>query len=488
MRIIFRTGILLLWSAVMVALYQRVAPGDLDVPELGEDLPAEATESWHGVYSQGRKIGWAVRRRIPRDDGFDLESRAALGLKMLGAHRQVRTRVTAHTDRRLRLERFEFRVSSGPLTFDARGTASGDVLELELSSQPDRRLRIPLSAPIVLPEMLHELLAATPLEPGRKFRFAMFDPMGGEPTPVELTVGERTTVELDGKTEDAFEVTQRFRGTELRLWISPEGEPLREEGPLGLTLVREDRATARKVDFDSDGTLDVTVAAAIPVDGEIPSPRELRELRLRIRGVPDDRPLSFPPRQTLEDGVLRIRIEAAPRSAPTLPVRDPRFAPDLVSTPFLQSDDERIRSLSAEILGEERDGAHAARRLLDWVYAEIAKVPMVSVPNALDVLDSRQGDCNEHAVLYAALARAAGLPARIVAGTVYATAGEAPQAGFYYHAWVEVWLGEWVAVDPALGQLPADPTHVKILEGGPETHGGLLGLIGRLAVEVEGFA
>jgi len=94
------------------------------------------------------------------------------------------------------------------------------------------------------------------------------------------------------------------------------------------------------------------------------------------------------------------------------------------------------------------------------------------------VLASRRGDCNEHAVLLAALARAAGIPARIIAGAVYAN------DGFYYHAWNELWLGAWVSADAVFDQLPADATHVKLIEGGLEQQMALMGIIGQLAFAV----
>src|SRR2546430_8966554 len=37
---------------------------------------------------------------------------------------------------------------------------------------------------------------------------------------------------------------------------------------------------------------------------------------------------------------------------------------------------------------------------------------------------------------------------------------------FYYHAWPEVWLRDWVAVDPTLDQFPADATHLRFVVGG----------------------
>jgi transglutaminase-like putative cysteine protease len=66
--------------------------------------------------------------------------------------------------------------------------------------------------------------------------------------------------------------------------------------------------------------------------------------------------------------------------------------------------------------------------------------------------------------------------------------GEGDTAGaFYYHAWNEVWIGQWAAVDATFGQFPADATHVKFLEGGPETHARLLGVVGRVKLSVESF-
>ena len=95
------------------------------------------------------------------------------------------------------------------------------------------------------------------------------------------------------------------------------------------------------------------------------------------------------------------------------------------------------------------------------------------------MLEARQGDCNEHTVLYVALARALGLPARTAVGLV------SIEGRFYYHAWPEVWLGnDWVAVDPTLGQYPADATHLRFLLGGLARQLELVRLIGRLELEV----
>jgi hypothetical protein len=81
-------------------------------------------------------------------------------------------------------------------------------------------------------------------------------------------------------------------------------------------------------------------------------------------------------------------------------------------------------------------------------------------------------------VLFNAMARAVGIPAKTVVGVVYL------RGAFYYHAWSEVWLGEWISVDPVLNQFPADVTHVKFLEGEIDRQLDILELIGKLRIQV----
>ncbi|MEE8481443.1 MAG: transglutaminase-like domain-containing protein, partial [Desulfobacterales bacterium] len=97
---------------------------------------------------------------------------------------------------------------------------------------------------------------------------------------------------------------------------------------------------------------------------------------------------------------------------------------------------------------------------------------------ALDTLKNLMGDCNEHAVLMAALARAAGIPAQIEAGLVYV------KGRFYYHAWNVLYLGEWITVDSLMGQMPADVTHIRFVRGEPNKQIDLIGVIGKVKLEI----
>jgi transglutaminase-like putative cysteine protease len=112
-----------------------------------------------------------------------------------------------------------------------------------------------------------------------------------------------------------------------------------------------------------------------------------------------------------------------------------------------------------------------------WVNEKIQKRPVLSVPNALETLQHKVGDCNEHAVLLAALARASGIPAQVEAGLVY------QRGRFYYHAWNVLYLGAWITADSVMGQLPADVTHIRFVRG-TEQQIDLVRMIGRVRLEI----
>ena len=134
-----------------------------------------------------------------------------------------------------------------------------------------------------------------------------------------------------------------------------------------------------------------------------------------------------------------------------------------------------------EIVGPGDPDGVKADKLVAWVYKNLEKRPVLSVPNALETMENRIGDCNEHAVLLTAFARAAGIPAEVEVGVVYM------RGRFFYHAWNVLYLrdwGGWVTADAVLRQMPADVTHLRFVRGEADRQLDLVGLIGRLKLEI----
>ncbi len=185
--------------------------------------------------------------------------------------------------------------------------------------------------------------------------------------------------------------------------------------------------------------------------------------------------------QTIDGNVIEL-VDAARRWRPDPPTPD--LARYLQPEPFIESDDPEIVA-EAERLVQGVTGTRArAERLTREVNALLDKKPTVSLPSAREVLRTRVGDCNEHTVLFVAMARALGIPARINVGLVFV------HGAFYYHAWPDVYIdegkgrGQWLPVDPTFNQFPADATHVRLARGGLDKQAAILPLIGRVKMTV----
>lgn len=146
----------------------------------------------------------------------------------------------------------------------------------------------------------------------------------------------------------------------------------------------------------------------------------------------------------------------------TLPVKGKEFAPylagpaDEFTTPALPE----VKKLAGEILGEESDGWAATQKLVNWVAAYIQPTVLPKTLKTGEILAQKAGNSVEYAILFAALARSAGLPARIASGIRF-------QDGIWKgYTWNEVWLGEWVAVDPSQNQIAPDAMLLKLVHGG----------------------
>jgi transglutaminase-like putative cysteine protease len=148
----------------------------------------------------------------------------------------------------------------------------------------------------------------------------------------------------------------------------------------------------------------------------------------------------------------------------------------LLSEPLLEVDSAPIRELAGQLVRPSQEPSTIAAIIVGWVHGNLTKSAVIGIPSAAEVLRTRTGDCNEHAVLTVALLRAAGVPARVVTGIAHM------EGNFYYHAWVEYWDDAWVAADPTWAQIPADVGHLRFVVGGLERQMEILGLLGNLEV------
>lgn len=146
--------------------------------------------------------------------------------------------------------------------------------------------------------------------------------------------------------------------------------------------------------------------------------------------------------------------QSGPEKGIELPVKDPEFAQFLKATREFAADNEQVKTQAKKIAGTDRDAWSVARKLAGWTYKNL-EWKHVANADAAQTLATREADCSEFSTLFVAMARSVGLPARMVTGLAYSG------NSFGGHAWVEVWIGRWIELDPTWGTDFVDATHIR---------------------------
>jgi transglutaminase-like putative cysteine protease len=153
---------------------------------------------------------------------------------------------------------------------------------------------------------------------------------------------------------------------------------------------------------------------------------------------------------------------------------------------YMQSNDPEIEKLAQKALGDAKDTLTAAHNVESFVHEYITQKNLsAGYSTAKEVMTSREGDCTEHAILTAALCRAAGIPARMACGVVYAEQFAGKGDIFGGHAWTECFVGgKWIGLDATMGENGYGSGHIKLAEGNgrPEDFFSLINMLGNFEI------
>jgi hypothetical protein len=446
-------------------------------PEALDRLESESV--WYGIYLKGSKIGYSRSNTTVLDSAIISNDYTFLSFSMMDSRQEVNSYSRAVTDTLMRLQSFVFSLTGQDTDYGVRGRVDGNVLNVVLNVAGESRgEQIEIDEPPQLPSTIQLLLDQELLESGGKFTTTVFDPSAMTNVPLTIEVLGDTSIEYRGAVVDVRRVREDMGGLEIISFIDSAGRVLEERSGMGYRLILEDEQTAMSGDWN-DGSTDIQKLVAVTPDKPLPWARGLKSLTLEITGIGEDTLLLNGGPQSYMPPQLTI-ITSFPDSAdaPVELLPEERAAA-LAPGSFVLSEHPRVVELAAEVVDLSSPAEVKIRAILDWLRDNIEQKPTFSIPNTLEVMQRRSGDCNEFAVMFASLARAAGIPTRIAMGLVYV------DDAFYYHAWCECYLGHWVSVDPIFGQFPSDASHVRFIAGSMDRQVEILPLIGKVGLKIQ---
>jgi len=470
---------------MMATLFYRevIRPSVYRSDSVSRTTPAGPREFWLGVYSGAHRSGFVNVRTKPLKEvdrpGAEMRLLVKLRFALFGKEADLGIVGNAWRADDNGFTRFEVTLRSAEQAFNAEGTFDAGVLAGNvLVGGESVPFRFDLGPRFVLGQGLGLGTSGFPdLKPGEEVYVDAFDPISMAPSRAHLVCTGTENLEIGGRQIQTRVLTATIGAIKTTAWIDDRLELVKATTPFGFSIQRISAQEALDPLSDGEGA-DIIRGLAVPAGG-IPLDRDVARLRLRFGGVDE---ASMPPADRFQsrDGDLYTITQPAAPSGDGAPLSEEERQKNLAADAMVNAASQPIIDKATEIVGEVTDNWEKALRIHDFVFENIEKKSVLSVPSALEVLRTRQGDCNEHTVLFVALARAAGVPARIAIGFVYSE----EIGGFGYHAWPEVYAGGWIPMDPTLGQELADATHVKLLNGGIEEWARLIPYIGNAQIEV----
>lgn len=443
------------------------------------------SERWFGIYVNKERVGF-YRQRIEMlpDGGYRMEGNGSVRMKVMNYAKEASMREIYQVSKNLVLRSFEVEQTVNGLSSHVTGKVSNSALHIKSEAKGKVTDKILKFKGEVYPGPalnLYPLMRGG--SAGTSYKVQTFDPEELKIKDIQITVlGEDKTA--DGL--PAIKIRNNlYPYVNNDIWVDGQGNTLEESVREGLVTTKLEQPKALG-SFVSNWALSkkdlIYDFSLVRVQPPIKDPKKMTGLAVEISDWNDALPLLQDGGQQVErSGIGRVVFKTgslARDSGKKLTLK--QIDSELKPADKIESDAPEIMAKANILIAGAKSRKEQAKALAAWT-AEWLKDTIDDGGSAVESFKSRSGNCQTHARLYTALARAAGIPTRFVSGLVHMEG-----RGFLYHSWAESLIDErWVSVDPTYNQLPADPTHLKMLEGHlTEDMAPIIAIIGRIRMTV----
>jgi hypothetical protein len=444
-----------------------------------------AGDRWFSISMNEERVGFAHISINQIPDGYEIFCEGSARMAAYGFSREASSRERYIVNRDMALQSFavEERIEGRPMTVSGEVTPQG--IRMRVETEAGKTEKLLKTKGMVYPGAL---LNIYPLkkgwEAGKRYRLQMFDAEALQLKNVKIAV--IGVEKLPDGVAALHLQNDLYPVVDNDIWVDLTGNTIRESVRNGLVVTQAaDEQSIGRFLYEAAlaGKGVVRDFSLVRPDRPLEKLSGLKGVRIELAHFPATVPLFDGPGQRTErlDServVFATYSSMAPRGAAAAPDGGMLKA-YLAGTERLPAENQELVARKSAIIGAEQDPARIVAKLVQWVSANV-RLTDADSPSPLETLKTMSGDCRAHVQLYIALASAAGIPTKAVAGLVY-VAGQ----GFRYHSWAESYAGGWLAVDPTMGQLPVDPSHLKLVEGDTPAELAPLGaIIGRVQAKV----
>ena len=268
----------------------------------------------------------------------------------------------------------------------------------------------------------------------------------GTSVPAAARAGKSATFSA----RNEYKVTVPEGAKSVRAWFAmPQEQPEQKIADLKIEC-----SVPHRIVKDDHGNSYIYVEAAPPGAKEIALGEAFKITRTEVVGAVD-----------------------ASKAKPLSAEEKAKFAADLAANANVQLTPE-IVELAKKIVGDEQNPVKAARKIYDWVLDNVdywvkdpANKKASPVGSAEYCLSSKTGNCTDFHSLWIALARASGIPCRLVYGSIFKPELAGQDKDQSYHCWPMFYASGigWISHDVAVadifrGTFPLDDKNTPLVK------------------------
>ncbi len=435
----------------------KSAPDDSTAPRNNTVKSADTLdrEDWELCFVQGNRVGYAqtayYRTLEAGKPALRIEGDMHIAISRNGEATKQQFRSTSLETPEGRLLRFKSEMQMGTQPLVITGRVVGKRLQMETAS-PGKKV------PGVIdwsPEYggffaVEQSLLRKPMQPGERRTLHTLVDVFNQLATIEMLARDwEQTPLLHGTYEllhiDAMAIFPDGNRLEQTLWTDRTGDKLKTRSQA--MAMETYRTTKEEALQETEAAhLDIGLSTIVKLEKPLPGAHDTKRAVYRVHLEGGDPAAVFVTgltqkvksldANTAEVTVYAVRPEKKGTELTDAPA-DPPTAADQEPNNWIQSDNPKIIALAKEAAGDETDAWQTALKLEQFVRNYITRTDYSQAfASAAEVLETRQGDCTEYAVLLAALCRARGIPARVAIGLVYVPHAQ----GFGYHMWTEIYI------------------------------------------------
>jgi len=424
----------------------------------------EDVETWYVVRISGSVVGFASETVRQGDGQILYRSHTNLSLKRMGTPLSMFMMMEEETDGDGRFRRARMEMDASVTGMKTNAVLDGDSVRLSFESGGHTSTKVVAWEDDALSQYQAEETVEKWLAGEEDvLRYRVFSVDDGSFKIKRVERGESVVETRDGEERKLHSIREFDGEGDVPVstsWFDEDNEAVRTviaQMGMEITIERIEREEMASIEIEPN--FDIIRQSMIPVEGYPDPPAGVEDVTMRLElsyAVSSERDFQGPNQKEVRRGEEWVEILISRETINRMTVPDGERDAFLAAGQYIQSDHASVVAIADSIRkansGDEwAIATEISRWVHDWITGKNFEQGFAS---ALEVLESREGDCTEHSMLLTALLRAAGIPARPAVGLAYS------QGTLVGHMWSEAHVDYWRSLDAL--DLEGNPIRIRI--------------------------